>query len=132
MPFPPDRDRTLARPPGGTPATSGEADLAKRRGAGARSRATVGDMDGRSFAVTLVKVGSGLPLFEIGAYTYTSDRLPSVGETIVVHPAAGGADLHGYVTRIKPDSDAPISVVEVEDTTSADDFVVRSDEYGAA
>jgi hypothetical protein len=89
-------------------------------------------MDGRSFAVTLVKVGSGLPQFEIGAYTYTSDRLPNVGETIVVHPASGGPDLHGYVTRIRPDSEAPISVVEVEDTTSADDYVVQPDEYGAA
>jgi hypothetical protein len=89
-------------------------------------------MDGRSFAVTLVKVGSGLPQFEIGAYTYTSDRLPSVGETIVVRPTSGGADLHGYVTRIRPDSEAPISVVEVEDTTSADDYVVHPDEYGGA
>jgi len=89
-------------------------------------------MDGRSFAVTLVKVGSGLPQVEIGAYTYTGDRLPSVGETIVVHGAGGGRDLRGYVTRIKPDSAAPISVVELEDTTSADDFVVRLDEYGAA
>ena len=88
---PPGRDQADARPPGGTPAPSGEADLAKRRGAGARSPATVGDMDGRSFAVTLVKVGSGLPLFEIGAYTYTSDRLPSVGETIVVSWGTGGA-----------------------------------------
>ena len=85
-----------------------------------------------TFAVTLVKVGSGLPQVEIGAYTYTSDRLPLVGETIVVHPAAGGSDLHGYVTRIKPDSAAPISVVEVEDSSSADVVVVRPEEYGAA
>ena len=94
-------------------------------------------MDGRSFAVTLVKVGSGLPQVQIGAYTYTSDRLPSVGETIVVRPAAGGADLHGYVTRIRPDSSAPISVVEVENASAADvvvvaDDPVRRDEYGAA
>ena len=89
-------------------------------------------MDSRSFAVTLVKVGAGLPQVEVGAYRYTNDRLPRVGETIVVRPAAGGVDLYGYVTRVKPDSESPISVVEIEDTGTADDVLVRRDEYGAA
>ena len=85
-------------------------------------------VDERTFAVTLVKTGSALPLFEVGAYRYTADWLPQVGDTIAITPAsapAGSApDMQGYVTRINPASDTPISVIEVESEQTADDIVV--------
>ena len=91
-------------------------------------RATM--VDERTFAVTLVKTGSALPLFEVGAYRYTADWLPQVGETIAIRPASapeGSApDLQGYVTRINPASDTPISVIEIEGEQSGDDDVVVS------
>ena len=82
-------------------------------------------VDERTFAVTLVKTGSALPLFEVGAYRYTADWLPQVGETIAIRPASApegsSPDLQGYVTRINPASDTPISVIEVEGGQSGDD-----------
>jgi hypothetical protein len=79
---------------------------------------TAGD---RTFSVTLVKVGPTLPYFEVGAYRYTAEWLPRVGETISISRATGEAGdatemLRGYVTRVSPASDTPISVVEVEGT----------------
>jgi hypothetical protein len=91
-------------------------------------------VDERTFAVTLVKTGSGLPLFEVGAYRYTADWLPQVGDTIAISPASapeGAApDMQGYVTRINPASDTPISVIEVESEQTADDVVVVSPPHG--
>ena len=86
-------------------------------------------VDERTFAVTLVKTGSALPLFEVGAYRYTADWLPQVGETIAIRsasaPEGSAAELQGYVTRISPASDTPISVIEVEsEQTAGDDLVV--------
>jgi hypothetical protein len=82
----------------------------------------------RTFAVTLIKTGRGIPSVEVGAYTYTADWLPQVGETIHVRSAAAaegaGRELRGYVTKVNPVSDTPISVVEVEDQGPDDDFVV--------
>jgi hypothetical protein len=91
-------------------------------------------LDERTFAVTLVKTGSGLPLFEVGAYRYTADWLPQVGDTIAIRSAAapeGSApELQGYVTRINPASDTPISVIEVESgQTGEDDLVVSPAEH---
>jgi len=77
-----------------------------------------------TYAVTLVKVGSGLPLFEVGAYRYTGDSLPRVGDTILISCVAAPGELHGYVTRINPASDTPISVVEVTGAESSADYVV--------
>ncbi len=91
-------------------------------------------LDERTFAVTLVKTGSGLPLFEVGAYRYTADWLPQVGDTIAIRSAAAPegstAELQGYVTRINPASDTPISVIEVESgQTGEDDLVVSPAEH---
>jgi hypothetical protein len=87
----------------------------------------------RTFAVTLVKTGSGLPLFEVGAYRYTADWLPRVGETIGIRPASSSedasAELQGYVTRINPASDTPISVIEVAGDQSAEVDVVAPSGY---
>ena len=84
----------------------------------------------RTFAVTLVKTGSGLPLFEVGAYRYSADWLPQVGDTIAIRaasaPEGSAPELQGYVTRISPASDTPISVIEVESAPSAEDDVVVS------
>jgi len=83
----------------------------------------------RTFAVTLIKAGGGIPSVEVGAYTYTADWLPQVGETIDVRPAAAadGAEtqLKGYVTKVNPVSDTPISVVEVDGQGPDDDVVVE-------
>jgi hypothetical protein len=83
----------------------------------------------RTFAVTLIKAGRGIPSIEVGAYTYTAEWLPRVGETIPLRLAAApeGADgaLHGYVTKVNPVSDTPISVVEVVGQSMDDDVVVQ-------
>ena len=80
--------------------------------------------DEQTYAVTLVKVGAGLPIVEVGAYRYTADRLPTVGERIPITPVSALGEIHGYVTRINPASDSPISVVEVpRDENSTDDLV---------
>jgi hypothetical protein len=83
-----------------------------------------------TYAVTLIKAGVGIPLVEVGAYRYTADWLPQVGDTIPIRPASsseeGASELQGYVTRVNPVSDAPISVVEVEGgERSVDDVVVQ-------
>jgi hypothetical protein len=86
--------------------------------------------DARTFAVTLVRVGPALPYFEVGAYRYTGDRLPQVGETILVSRAAAeegeaSPNLRAYVTRINPFSDTPISVVELDGSTESDDLLAE-------
>ncbi|HEY1316126.1 MAG TPA: hypothetical protein VGF10_02805 [Gaiella sp.] len=82
----------------------------------------------RTFAVTLIKTGRGIPQVEVGAYRYTGDWLPEVGETIPVRPADDpegvGAELQGFVTKVNPVAETPISVVEVEGQ-GHDDVVVQ-------
>jgi hypothetical protein len=82
----------------------------------------------RTFAVTLIKTGRGIPQVEVGAYRYTGDWLPQVGETILVRRADESdglaAELQGFVTKVNPVSDTPISVVEV-DAQRPDDVVVQ-------
>jgi hypothetical protein len=90
-------------------------------------------MDETTYPVTLVKVGPGLPVFEVGVYTYTGPSLPYVGDTISIRRAASDGseapeELQGYVTRIKPMSNSPISVLEAKsgsgDAASTDDYLV--------
>ena len=70
-----------------------------------------------TLAVTLVKVGSGHPVFELGAYQYTGTRIPVTGDTITV-TRTPGVETHGarqrlvYVTRVDPQSEIPIRAVE--------------------
>lgn len=83
-----------------------------------------------TYAVTLIKAGVGIPQVEVGAYRYTANWLPQVGDTIPIRPASspeeGGPELQGYVTRVNPVADAPISVVEVVGGQSTvDDVVVQ-------
>lgn len=83
----------------------------------------------RTFAVTLIKTGRGIPQVEVGAYQYTGDWLPEPGETIAVRraddPEGVAAALQGFVTKVNPVSDTPISVVEVEDQRGDEDVVVQ-------
>jgi hypothetical protein len=76
-----------------------------------------------TLAVTLVKLGSGYPVFEVGAYQYVGTRLPDTGDTITI-TRAPGVETHGprqrlvYVTRVDPRSEVPIRAVEAaEDCT---------------
>ncbi|MCZ7587850.1 MAG: hypothetical protein M5U27_03090 [Gaiella sp.] len=74
-------------------------------------------MDERTFAVTLVRPGPALPYFEVGAYRYTGEWLPEVGDTITVTRAfvADGEEpevIEAYVTRVRPAADTPISVTQ--------------------
>jgi hypothetical protein len=91
-------------------------------------------MSDHTYAVTLVRIGLGLPVFEVGAYTYTGRGLPQVGDTISIRPVsasddANSAEVQGYVTKINPLSDNPISVLETKSTGSeagsVDDYVVE-------
>jgi hypothetical protein len=85
----------------------------------------------RTFAVTLIKTGRGIPQVEVGAYRYTGEWLPEVGETISVRLADDtngvGAELQGFVTKVNPVADTPISVVEVEDQQPDDVVVAPAD-----
>ena len=87
----------------------------------------------RTFAVTLIKTGRGIPSVEVGAYTYSAEWLPEVGETTVIRPTGAPegavADLQGYVTKVNPVADAPISVVEVEGQLPVDDVVAPPDDH---
>jgi len=76
-------------------------------------------MDERTFAVTLVRPGPALPYFEVGAYRYTAEWLPVVGDMIEITRAAapdgeGPEVLHAYVTRVRPASDTPISATPIK------------------
>lgn len=86
-----------------------------------------------TFAVTLVKAGSGLPVFEVGAYHYTGPWLPLVGEIITITRSSdattdGPYEQLGYVTRVDPTSDTPIRVTEPTGVASAspDDYIVAA------
>lgn len=88
--------------------------------------------DERTFAVTLVKVGHGLPTFEVGAYRYTAEWLPVAGDIITVVKAVGAEGdapehLVAYVTRVDPTSDTPIRVTEANGAgSSSDDYIVAA------
>jgi hypothetical protein len=85
-----------------------------------------------TFTVTLIKPSEGIPLIERGAYVYSAELLPRVGETIPitrgdVEDADAPRSLLGYVTRVDPFAEHPISVVEA-DGFETDDLIVESDE----
>lgn len=70
----------------------------------------------RTFSVTMIRPTTGLPSFEVGAYEYVGAQLPYVGTTIPIRRALGpdtGEEARGYVTRVDPRADTPISVTEV-------------------
>ena len=65
--------------------------------------------DERTYTVTLVKVGRGLPYFEVGAWQYTAEWLPEVGDTIAIKRVSapdGEApeEAWGFVTRVESDT----------------------------
>ena len=88
----------------------------------------------RTFAVTMVRAGRGLPTFEVGAYRYTAEWLPDVGDLITITRASGTetdepATQVAYVTRVDPTSEPPIRVTEangVATDASADDYIVAA------
>ena len=91
--------------------------------------------DERTFAVTLVRIGPGLPYFEVGAYRYTAEWLPVVGDIITVTQAVSAdgeapEQLLGYVTRVDPTSDTPIRVTHAKGvgvgSPSSDDYIVAA------
>lgn len=88
----------------------------------------------RTFVVTMVRVGPGLPYFEVGAYRYTGAWLPVVGDLITITRASSTdtdepARLLAYVTRVDPTSETPIRVTEakgVATDASADEYIVAA------
>ena len=72
----------------------------------------------RTFPVTLMRAGPGLPYFEVGAYRYTAEWLPSVGDLITITKPASELDSAEpflvYVTRVEPNADTPIRVTEAK------------------
>ena len=85
-----------------------------------------------TFTVTLIKPSEGIPLIERGAYLYSAELLPRVGETIPitrgdVEDTDAARPLLGYVTRVDPFAEHPISVVEA-DVSATDDLIVEADE----
>ena len=81
-------------------------------------RPSVGSMsEERTFPVTLMRAGPGLPYFE--AYRYRAEWLPTVGDLITVTRAdASEADpvepMLVYVTRVEPNADTPIRATEAK------------------
>ena len=66
-----------------------------------------------------------MPSFEVGAYEYVGPSLPAVGETILIRKVVGGEQTYGYVTRVNPSADTPISVTEVASDASIEpDYLV--------
>lgn len=89
----------------------------------------------RTFPVTLMRAGPGLPYFEVAAYRYTGAWLPVAGDLITVTRVTGTdaeADDPGpflvYVTRVDPDADAPIRATEAKGVSldSPDEFIVAA------
>jgi hypothetical protein len=87
----------------------------------------------RTYSVTMMRAGRGLPTFEIDAYRYTGTWLPSVGDLIMIAPVAATdpeapTTVLAYVTRIEPASDTPIRVMEATGVTTgtADDYIVAA------
>lgn len=88
-------------------------------------------MDVRTFAVTLIKPGPGLPYFEVGAYRYTAEWLPEVGDLIpltraVVSDGDEPDVLEAYVTRVRPASETPISATPVTVSARQDDDILAA------
>ena len=69
-----------------------------------------------TFAVTLVRPGSAVPYFEVGAYRYAGVSLPHVGDIVTITKATVDTEeqqeIRAYVTRVDPTSDTPIRVTE--------------------
>ena len=87
----------------------------------------------RTFPVTLMRAGPGLPYFEVGAYRYTAEWLPSVGDLITVtRPTATDLDpvesFLVYVTRVEPNADTPIRATEAKGVRveTADELIVAA------
>ena len=86
-------------------------------------------MDERTFQVTLIRPGPALPYFEVGAYRYTAEWLPVVGDSITITRAVvpEGEEpevLQAYVTRVRPASDTPISATPIKGSaTQHEDFL---------
>jgi hypothetical protein len=94
-------------------------------------------MNEMTFAVTLVKPGTGVPVFEVGAYRYTAGWLPVAGDIITITKAPdavtdGPHERLAYVTRVDPAAETPIRVTEPTGVSqvSADDYIVApADDY---
>lgn len=87
----------------------------------------------KTYAVTLVRIGPGLPFFERGAYRYTGTWLPLVGDLITVTRASSSdaderEELLGYVTWVNAASDTPIRVTQAKGVAapSPDDYIVAA------
>jgi hypothetical protein len=70
-----------------------------------------------TFAVTLVRIAAGCPIFEIGAYRYTGTWLPAAGDFITITRAPdvqtqGPHERQVFVTRVDPTLEIPIRVTE--------------------
>ena len=70
-----------------------------------------------TFAVTLVRIAAGYPVFEIGAYRYTGAWLPAAGDFITITKAPdvqgeGPHECRAFVTRVDPTLEIPIRVTE--------------------
>ena len=95
----------------------------------ASSHSVRGIGDEWTFAVTLVRPGPAVPVFEVGAYRYTGVSLPHVGDIVTITKATTDAEqraeMLAYVTRVDPTSETPIRVTEATGVTSTspDDFI---------
>jgi hypothetical protein len=73
----------------------------------------------RTFPVTLMRAGPGLPYFEVGAYQFTGAWLPRAGDLITITKIAVSETEPAepflvYVTRVEPNADTPIRVTEAK------------------
>src|SRR6476619_2058900 len=92
--------------------------------------------DERTFSVTLMRAGPGLPYFAVGAYRHTGAWLPVVGDLITItkapvaetEPAEPAEPLLVYVTRVDPSADTPIRATEAKGVRveSPGEFIVAA------
>ena len=89
--------------------------------------------DERTFPVTLMRAGPGLPYFEVNAYVYTAAWLPRAGDLITVTKVAQSElepcePLLVFVTRVEPNADTPIRATEAKGIRpdAADDLIVAA------
>ena len=87
----------------------------------------------RTFPVTLMRAGPGLPYFEMGAYRYTGVWLPRMGDLITITKATGAETEHAepflvYVTRVEPNAETPIRATEAKGVRldSPDELIVAA------